>query len=106
MSRGLGAVQCRVLGQLSEEWTYLADLHGPGATRAVVESIRRALRSLNEAGLVDLGHLDREVSVRGAHRPARRAHKVARLMPPPEVLARERADRARRLDEILRRFKD
>lgn len=85
MSRGLGAVQRRILEQLKlntndpaadsrldapvwfASWTTVLDLAGPGATRAQIESTRRAVRKLEAAGLVEVRH----VWGRGRERPIR-----------------------------------
>lgn len=85
MSRGLGAVQRRIIEQLKlnnadpaedddihgplafPSWTTILDLAGEGATRAQIESTRRAVRKLEAAGLVETRH----VFGRGRERPLR-----------------------------------
>jgi len=84
MSRGPGAVQRRILEQLKlnphnpaddagnrdlhfASWTTVLDLAGPGATRAQIESTRRAVRKLQAAGMIQVGY----VFGRGRERPTR-----------------------------------
>ena len=85
MSRGHGAVQRRILEQLKlntndpaaddrlhptlafASWTTVLDLAGDGATRAQIESIRRAVLKLAAEGLVETRH----VRGRGRERPLR-----------------------------------
>lgn len=85
MSRGHGAVQRRILAQLKlntndpaadsvhdstlafASWTTVLDLAGEGATRAQIESTRRAVLKLAAEGLVETRH----VFGRGRERPYR-----------------------------------
>ncbi len=84
MSRGLGVVQRRVLEQLKlntadpaedrlngpvafPSWTTVLDLAGAGATRAQIESTRRAVVKLAALGMVETRH----VFGRGRERPYR-----------------------------------
>jgi hypothetical protein len=57
MSRGLGAVQRKIMRSLDipdvEAWTTLAELAGEGANSSQKESHRRAVNKLRDAGLVD-----------------------------------------------------
>jgi hypothetical protein len=82
MSRGLGAVQRRVLEQLRENtadplndftddyrtryrsWTPVLTLAGDDATRSQIESVRRAVNKLHAAGLVAVCLLRRQVASR------------------------------------------
>lgn len=91
MSRGLGVVQRRILEQLKlntanrddecrytgplafPSWTTVLDLAGAGATRARIESTRRAVLKLAALGLVETRH----VFGRGRERPLR-SSRVAR----------------------------
>jgi hypothetical protein len=101
MSRGLGAIQRHILDQLATNtadhtedrpgdasWTFLVDLVGENATRAQVESARRAMRSLERAGLVKVSHGDRKVPCSTSlmwDGTARRAHMKVRLAAAPEI---------------------
>ena len=85
MSRGHGAVQRRILDKLKlntndpaaddlfhptlafASWTTVLDLAGDGATRAQIESTRRAVLKLAAEGLVETRH----VFGRGRERPLR-----------------------------------
>lgn len=85
MSRGLGVVQRRILEQLKlntanrddecrftgplafPSWTTVLDLAGVGASRARIESTRRAVLKLAALGLVETRH----VFGRGRERPLR-----------------------------------
>jgi hypothetical protein len=85
VSRGLGVVQRRILEQLKlntanrddqdeltgplwfASWTTVLDLAGAGATRARIESTRRAVLKLAAEGLVETRH----VFGRGRERPMR-----------------------------------
>jgi hypothetical protein len=66
VSRGLGAVQRDVLRLLDipymERWTTIRELAGEGATRARVESFRRAVLKLRDAGLVEVATVSRQIN--------------------------------------------
>jgi hypothetical protein len=89
VSRGLGAVQREVLQQLDipdiEAWTTVAELAGAGATRARIESVRRAVLGMRDAGLVDVTYVPRmrrqlaaRLALHPDHWPRRRVRDVAR----------------------------
>ncbi|HTX94006.1 MAG TPA: hypothetical protein VME67_03695 [Mycobacterium sp.] len=91
MSRGLGAVQRDILQRLDvpdvEEWITLAELAGYGADKSRIESHRRAVNKLRDAGLVDTRYLrSGRVSILAARlalhpdydEPRRRVRDVAR----------------------------
>lgn len=77
MSRGLGRVQEGILDVLSLEptgairgWCTATELtlamYGQQASRAKLESVRRAMKSLAKAGMVELDYLTEPVRVHGA----------------------------------------
>ena len=80
MSRGMGAVQRRILKRLPQNtadplddfwedlqgighrsWTTVLELAGENPTRAQIESTRRAVLKLHAAGLVDINYVRRRV---------------------------------------------
>lgn len=107
-SKGLGATQRRILDALAANsndplrdwengfasWASINELAGNAATRAEVESTRRAAVKLADIGMIDLAEIPRNVHSGSLQRQVERTVLAARLPLGAEVRSRWETERA------------